>query len=185
VIAGLIVAAVAVVAPVLAATPALAHAYLTSTSPADQAKLAAPPEQVTLTFNEPVTHVAVAVEGPDGNRWDVGDPQATVRTVVQALRPLGPAGDYHVNYRVVSVDGHTVQGSVVFTLTAAGPGSPAPQPSATAAVGGGNDSSDVAGASPLWPVILVALAIAAIVGGWMLVGRRRSTSGGNAEDGEG
>jgi methionine-rich copper-binding protein CopC len=151
------------------AGPALAHAYITATTPKDGAQVAAAPKQVTLTFDEPVTHVHVAVEGPKGLRWDDGDPLVTDEQVVQKLHPLGPAGRYQVNYRVVSVDGHTVQGFVGFTVTTAGPagqGARPPQPApARAATGDG---------VPLWLVVSI-VAVVAVVAGACFAARRRTS----------
>ncbi len=149
----------------VSATPAWAHAYLTATSPADGAALASPPTHVTLTFDEPVTQVHVAVEGPDGLRWDDGQPVAVDDQVTQQLYPLGPVGSYEVNYRVVSVDGHTVHGTVEFDLTAPGPGAPPPQPTSAGATSGGG---------LLWLVIPIALGAAVIAGFWYYLGRRRA-----------
>jgi hypothetical protein len=55
------------------ATPALAHAELVASTPAEGAKLAAAPKQVKLTFNEPVTPAAdpLTVAGP-GAEWTIG-----------------------------------------------------------------------------------------------------------------
>lgn len=150
----------------VSATPAWAHAYITATSPADGAALATPPTQVTLTFDEPVTQVHVAVEGPDGLRWNDGHPVAVDDQVTQQLYPLGPAGTYEINYRVVSVDGHTVHGTVEFDLTAPGPGAPPPQPASTGTSSGGG---------LLWLVIPIVLGAAAIAGLWYYLGRRRAT----------
>jgi copper resistance protein C len=53
---------------VLTATPALAHARLKSSNPAEGASLAAAPTAISLTFAEAVTVAAdpIRVTGPDG-----------------------------------------------------------------------------------------------------------------------
>ena len=100
----------------------------------------------------------------------------TVVTV--PVRPLGPAGEYTVGYRVLSTDSHPVQGAVRFTLTAPGPGTaaaPAPSgegapeavaapdgPASTVSSSGGSDS----GGTPVWPwiagaVLLLGVGVAA------------------------
>jgi methionine-rich copper-binding protein CopC len=159
-------ASAAALITMLMAGPALAHAYITATTPANGARVATAPTRVTLTFDEPVTHVHVAVDGPKGLRWDDGDPVVVDEQVVQELHPLGPAGRYQVNYRVVSVDGHTVQGSVDFTLTTAGQGTPPPQPASTARAAGDG--------VPLWLVVPVAAVVVLVAGGWFYAARRRT-----------
>jgi copper resistance protein C len=110
------------------ATPAFAHADLISSDPAQNATVAMPPQQVTLTFNEPVTlpENPVTVTGPDGASWTTGQPSITGAVVTVPVQPSGPAGAYTLTYQVLSSDGDAVDGSVPFTLTAA---VPAPTPS--------------------------------------------------------
>jgi hypothetical protein len=100
------------------------------------------------------------VIGPDGSAWQAGEPRVEGADVTMALRPLGPAGRYEVQYRVVSSDGHPVEGVVAFTLTAPGTGTATPPPSALAAPsaapaeGGG-------GGPPVWPWIAGAVVLVA------------------------
>ena len=153
------------------ATPASAHAHLISTDPAAGATLTVPPSQVRLTFDEPIAQAHLAVEGPDGARWDDGAPVAADRTVTQQLRPLGPAGAYAVNYRIVSSDGHPVQGTINFTLTAAASASQPAQPAQPATPGDSASQSAPpisaptspaqSRADPLWPALAVVLAVVA------------------------
>jgi copper resistance protein C len=133
------------------ATPAAAHNTLVSANPADGARLSSGPPQVTLTFDQPVQRgfSTLTVTGPDGNRWEAGEPAVSGNEVTAPVRPLGPAGDYVVGYRIVSADGHPVSGSLRFTLTAAGTGTPAePPPDA----GAGQDQG-----MPVWPWIVGAV----------------------------
>src|SRR4051794_2773568 len=140
--------AVAFAGQVAAAAPAAAHDYLVSTSPTSGGSGASSPRQVTLTFNEAVNtrFSAVQVTGPSGGLWQDGAPQVLGATVTQALRPLGPAGGYTVTWRVVSADGHPVDGTFSFTLQAAGNGTPA-----SSAQGGGptTDAPSSSGWVPL------------------------------------
>src|SRR6202011_5537210 len=121
---------------------ASAHAVLIATDPAKGAKLTTGPAQVSATFNEPLqtAFAAMTVVGPDTNLWSTGDPRVDGAVISVALRPLGPAGSYTVNYRVTSADGHVVTGSWAFELTAPGSGTPGPPPAAStwsaAATGG-------------------------------------------------
>lgn len=104
-------------------TPALAHTALKSSNPAKGASLPAPPAQITLTFSEPVQVEAgaITVAGPGGAQWTVGPAEVNGAVVTAPVTPAGPAGQYTINYRVISADGDPVRGTVPFALTAAIP----------------------------------------------------------------
>jgi copper transport protein len=98
------------------ASPAAAHASLTSIDPADGARLDESPEVVRLTFSEPVSVGlgGVRVLDADGNAVQDGTARADGAEVVIDLQPDLPDGTYVVAYRVVSADGHPVRGGSVF-----------------------------------------------------------------------
>lgn len=99
------------------ARPAQAHAVLVSTSPDDGATLAAEPAQVELRFNENVgTPAYLIVRAPDGTRAERGTTKVVDGTVRRATKALGIAGRYSMSYRVVSTDGHPVEGIVHFVV---------------------------------------------------------------------
>jgi copper transport protein len=104
----------------LLAQPASAHAMLVGSDPSDRSWNATAPEQVTLTFNEPVEVVAdgIRVFDADAQRVDTGswsgpaDPE-----VVGVELPADlPDGGYVVTYRVVSADSHPINGTLTFTV---------------------------------------------------------------------
>ncbi|MFE2615425.1 copper resistance protein CopC [Micromonospora chalcea] len=161
------------------ATPAAAHNSLQEATPARDARLTTAPTQVTLRFMQrlnpafttitlrdaaerPVPASAPAVDGATGT--------------VTIEEPLGN-GTYTVAYRVVSRDGHPVQGSYRFTVAdpAASPAA-VPSPTADASAGtsapagtsAGTDASPAsadasAGADDGLPVgLLVGGAVAAV-----------------------
>jgi copper transport protein len=101
------------------ALPALAHAELVESSPADGAQLDTPPEEVLLVFNEPVSVTAgsVRVYDADGRRVDRGDTHKgdAPEEVVVSLGDLD-AGPYVVTWRAVSADGHPIKGAFVFEV---------------------------------------------------------------------
>ncbi|MET9336403.1 copper resistance CopC family protein [Nonomuraea sp. NPDC003804] len=139
----------------VAVAPAQAHNVLTGSDPAEGARLASAPEQVTLEFDQPARQgfTQVTVTGPDGGRWEAGQAAVSAKKVTARLRPLGPAGDYVIGYRILSADGHPISGKVTFTLTVAGTGVPASQaPAAEGAQGttpgtvSGTDSGTARGA---------------------------------------
>lgn len=141
---------------------AAAHTDLTGSDPAADSTVSSGPARVTATFNEDLqpAFAAMTVVGPDGNLWSDGDPQVSGKTVSVAVRPLGPAGKYTVNYRVTSADGHPVSGSWSFTVTVPSTGQPGPpvQPPRDRI--------------PLWPFVVGAFAVIAAAAAWGL--RRRS-----------
>ena len=147
-----------------AAPSAAAHTALTASEPAADAALTAGPARVSATFNEDLqpTFAAMTVVGPDGNLWSSGDPEVRSAVLGVAVRPLGPAGRYTVNYRVTSADGHVVTGSWSFTVTVPGTGTPGPQPAAAA----------LSDRIPLWPFIVGVVVLVAAAAAWGL--RRRS-----------
>jgi methionine-rich copper-binding protein CopC len=122
------------------AAPASAHNSLTSSNPAEDATMATGPENVVLTFDQPVQEGeglnSIAVTGPDGKEWQGGPATVDSNVVSAPLRELGPKGTYTIGYRIVSADGHPVSGQLEFELTTAGNGTPAPADST-----GGSDSA--------------------------------------------
>lgn len=108
-----------------AAVPAYAHSTLQESDPADGAQLDDPPETVRLTFDEPILDGPneITVTGPENGEWQHEQTLEISGEVVSTeLATLGPAGEYTVDYRVISLDGHPVSGSVGFTLARAAGG---------------------------------------------------------------
>jgi hypothetical protein len=134
---------------------ASAHTSLTASDPAADSTLTSGPARVTATFNEELqpTFAAMTVVGPDGNLWSAGDAEVRGATV----------GNYTVNYRVTSADGHVVSGSWSFTVTVPSTGQPGP------AV----QNPDPVDRFPLWPF---AIGATALIAGALLWGLRRRRS---------
>jgi copper resistance protein C len=155
-----VVTLLSVVGMLGAAAPAFAHSQLEGSDPADGASLDAGPPQITLTFNEdmPPGFDVVTVVGPDGKVWQNGEVTTSGPTVSVPVAPLGPAGRYQVGYRVVSADGHPVQGKTSFTLTRAGSGTAPAQPAPTTGPAAAAAPSD-GGGTPVWPWILGAVVL--------------------------
>jgi len=140
----------AVVVVLLGYAPAQAHNILVTAYPARGGRVNESPEYVSVTFDKPVQDgfTELTVLGPDGTHWATGTPAINGNTVSATLDPLGPAGLYTIEYRIVSADGHPVSGESTFTLTTAGPGKPAAaqlQTATAAAVSGQG--------GPVWPWI--------------------------------
>ena len=191
----LLVPALAPGAATSAAAALPAHAQLVSSTPAagDSVRTA---DEVTLTFSEDVNaqFVQVRVEGPRGDET-AGEPEVDGTDVVQQLLPDLPDGEHRVTYRVVSVDGHPVSGTLAFTTTGAGAGasptpsepeSESPSPSTTTPPAATQrptptPSTDAVSASsestPGWvlAVLIGLIGLVVVAGGALLVGRRRDT----------
>lgn len=110
----------------LAASPASAHAGLTSSNPEEGATLKELPSEIVLEFTEEIgTPAFVAVTDPDNRRLDDGDPVLDGATVRQRIDPATHAGLHTIAYRVVSADGHPVTGHVRVTVEFADDAGPA------------------------------------------------------------
>jgi methionine-rich copper-binding protein CopC len=118
----------------LSPTSASAHDSLVSSSPAADGTVETLPSELTLTFSaklidgEGATEVVVT----DQDGTPVTDGPATVdgAIVTQPLTGSGPAGEYHVIWKVVSSDGHPTSGEFGFTVTVGDTATTTPTPSA-------------------------------------------------------
>ncbi|PWJ53131.1 hypothetical protein SAMN06264364_11426 [Quadrisphaera granulorum] len=115
------------------ALPAQAHDRLESSAPADGAVLDIAPTSVVLTFSAPPIGLGakVVVTGPDGAVVSSGDPRVVDRTVTEDLAGDLPAGQYRVEWRVTSSDGHPVSGELTYTASAPAPSTSPPSSSST------------------------------------------------------
>ncbi len=107
---------------VITAGPAAAHATLIQVDPAPGSVLASAPAVLHLTFDEPVeiTQGAVSIVGPDGTavpdlRPGV-DPTNSAVLVVALPASSMVDGSYNVTWRILSLDGHAVQGFFAFAI---------------------------------------------------------------------
>ncbi|MGS0683867.1 copper resistance CopC family protein [Nakamurella sp. GG22] len=125
------------------AGPAAAHNVLISSDPSEGAVVQTPPTVITLTFDEAVQDFqpVVTVLGPDGQKYESGAPQVDSTVVTTPVAPLPTAGDYVIAYRVVSADGHPVQGEVHFRFAAAAPSTSSSAPTSSSSTGSSPTSS--------------------------------------------
>lgn len=103
---------------VMSAEPAAAHARVVTTDPADGSTMPVAPTRVSITFSEPVSINAggVTVRNAAGERVDDGTPTVRGTEVTVPLRPGLVDGSYVTSWRVLSTDGHPVNGSIVFGI---------------------------------------------------------------------
>ncbi|MET8054755.1 copper resistance CopC family protein [Streptosporangium sp. NPDC005286] len=127
------------------ASPALAHDRLKSSDPAKGAKVESL-EEVKLTFTASVRFPNVVVRSGDENHQD-GKPVVDGTVVTQKVKEDLPPGDYVIAYRVVSSDGHPIEGEIPFTLL--GSASPSESASESASPSVAASESPVAAESPV------------------------------------
>lgn len=107
-------------ASLFAAGPALAHARLMSSTPADHATVSAAPSTLTLTFNERIVPAFSKVElamPAHGMNMEVTsrvseDGKSLIATPAHALTK----GAYRITWSAASADGHKMSGVVNFTV---------------------------------------------------------------------
>jgi copper resistance protein C len=152
-VTGTLILAGAFASVVTSAAPASAHAALVRATPADGAVLGTAPSSVTLQFDDPIStsFATVAVTGPHGSTVSPGKASVSGNTVSTALNDGLASGRYRTVFRVVSEDGHPVNGQLTFTVklpAGAVPRATAPgTPSAGATTRGGATPSGRATAS--------------------------------------
>src|SRR5262250_1817291 len=113
-------AAIALLAVMLPALPAGAHAYLVRSTPAHRAVLGQVPERAQLWFNERLepAYSMVSVWNQAGTQVDGRDVMVgpnDPRRLSVSIEARAP-GAYTVKYRVLSVDGHVVDSQLTFTV---------------------------------------------------------------------
>src|SRR5688500_10269677 len=105
---------------------ARAHASVTGSEPLDGAVLPGPPSEVVIRFTEPISTHQAQVLGPDGEDiLEAGAAQGGDEGLRLALPGSLAEGTYIVSYHVVSLDGHPIAGSLVFSVGQASGAGPA------------------------------------------------------------
>lgn len=119
----------------LGLVPAAAHDEVLSTSPEQGAVLETAPEQIELSYSGEIMDIGhqVLVTGPEGQSVTEGPLE---RDGSQVLQPLAEAGSeegtYQVVWRVVSSDGHPIEGTYTYEVgDGADTATPAPSLSST------------------------------------------------------
>lgn len=95
---------------------AQAHASLIRSEPADGVVVVQSPAKFTLTFNEPVSPLALRLVTPEGRIDDLKDIEARGETVTGTPSSKLGLGTHLLSWRVISADGHPVGGALTFSV---------------------------------------------------------------------
>ena len=172
------------------AGPAAAHDAAESSSPAQGASLPAPPEQVSVAFNNTPLGIGASfsIKDASGTEWADGQVRIVDNMASQKLRPGAPAGAYTVSWRVVSSDSHPIEGTFGFTAAAAAAGTaPATGPTAAATVPGMGTAEPGATAEPSvpagsgepfqWSIVVFAAVAVGLLVALAFIAKRRLSAG--------
>jgi copper transport protein len=107
--------------------PALssAHAYIIKSFPVDNQSLHQSPQNVSIEFNEeiqPSFHYMQVID-QNGKRVDQGNEQIesnNSKILKTTIKPNLPSGIYTIKWKIVSADGHPVDGIIPFQIGKAG-----------------------------------------------------------------
>jgi methionine-rich copper-binding protein CopC len=106
----------------LLTSPASAHDSIESSSPSNGETVNAGVVPIELTFAEPIMEspdgsgTEISVIGPDGSEHADPCGNQINDAVISNSVDLDKAGEYTVNWRTVSQDGHPVEGSFAFVV---------------------------------------------------------------------
>ena len=97
---------------------AFAHSEWRGSTPAEGARLAAPPAEVTLRFNEAVQVTYLRLLDAAGRPFAVrrtsdAAPRREERATPESPLPPGP---WRLEWRAISADGHPIRGTLRFTV---------------------------------------------------------------------
>lgn len=104
------------------ATPTSAHTNLLNQIPAAGSQVANMPTQITLEFDEELINLgdtkanSVVVSNSAGDQISESDEVISANTITVSLSPNQVKGLVLVYYRVISSDGHPVEGEYAFTF---------------------------------------------------------------------
>ncbi|WP_413451775.1 copper resistance CopC family protein [Georgenia phoenicis] len=169
-------------------TAAQAHDMLVASDPAEGAVLEAPPEAVTLSFNNPPLEVGSVITVVDAQGTTLAEGTGTLEgtDVVLPLDTPLPAGELEVRWRVASSDGHPIEGVIPFTVAEqaapattapAEPAAPVSEPAAeesepAATSEPADEGSGLAGL-PTWSKVAIAVAAVGALAALVVVMLRR------------
>lgn len=105
----------------LSGQQAFAHAHVKTLVPAADAAVTGSPENISLDFSEGIElkFSKISVKDAQNKSVAAGKPELAEGNDTRLILPLTetlPAGIYHVEWKVVSVDGHKTNGDYQFTV---------------------------------------------------------------------
>ena len=102
----------------LLGAPAQAHDTLLESDPEDGASLETSPEAITLTYSADILEVSPLVRVTDESGEQIAEitPSVDGPVVTATLEEPLPAGENTIQWRVVSSDGHPIEGTLAVTV---------------------------------------------------------------------
>ena len=172
--------------PLAWGTSATAHSALIDSTPESGATLDALPEQVELRFNESLSSISPAlIIRRDSTTVATLEPEIDGASLSGAPPSDLPDGDYTMVWRVVSGDGHPIDGVVPFTLGGTGrePASTSPTEEQTPDSAASSDTTAAeTGWSTTSTIMAATVLLALLLTGVALLVRRRRTHPTNPKD---
>lgn len=147
------------------AAAAQAHDVLEATDPANGSAVRSVPAKIGLTFDHTPIALGSVIRVEDSTGTDQADGSVVIvdNHVTQAVKTGAPDGKYTVIWRVVSSDGHPIEGTFTFTAGAANTTvAAAPSTSPAAAGTGAGLETGLVTAGAVAAVLLIALVVAGI-----------------------
>jgi len=99
---------------------AFAHSELVTSNPSASANIEQLPEQVELEFNEELLNLgtgnSISITSPSGEDIGMGEASTEGAKITRPLNTTSETGQFKVEYRVASADGHVLEGSYSFNL---------------------------------------------------------------------
>ncbi|MGP4103918.1 copper resistance CopC family protein [Nonomuraea sp. KM90] len=156
------------------AATAVAHDSLKRSNPAKDATVKSV-DEVELEFTAKVRMPYVLIRGAGDVQHQQGEPAIDGPIVRQKLKTALPDGQYTIAYRVVSSDGHPIEGEIPFRVTRAGKPFPTADPTTTttaALAPTAQASAQESTSLPVW--LLLTMSALAVIGlGFMLSARKK------------
>ena len=164
---------------------ASAHTTLLSSVPASNAEVTEAPTSIELEFREDLIALGkgtkVSVIAPSGKDIAMGSATIAKTQVSQPLNVDTTPGIYTVKFRVVAADGHVLEDSYAFTITAGQSASALAAPIMKPTSPTGNEEEAVEGSGEeqegfgrVVPVLVVGLVVLAIYGVFRFIRRQKS-----------
>ena len=99
-----------------ATTLALSHSVVTKSSPNDGARLRVAPKHLDVSFSKPTRVVKASLTHNDGDPLKLTLSTKEPTELIRFSPAPTAAGDYIIKWRALSEDGHTLKGSLQFSI---------------------------------------------------------------------